>query len=306
MSIPAISVIIPVFNREAEIGNCLTSLLQQDFHDFEAVVVNDGSTDGTATGVESIGDPRIRVIHLPENRGHSAAGNVGIRAALSPLICFLDSDDEFLPHKLSFIHRFFLEHDDKQAVVASLMDLKAWLSEHTAIQPIWRLTAGLDQILEVSNSSAIPLVDQLANVDAVISTPSNVILESMAHGLPVALLDYTNSPQDIRAAWSITAKAHLSDAMEGLLAADPCYMRWQYALLADQLECQTESTPRVIALMESLLSGKPCLGQPSSSRMSKEAELQAEIAHLRQILTLSSTQVAYHSLCEFRRWLGRP
>lgn len=200
----------------------------------------------------------------------------------------------------------FFQQDDKRAVIAALVDLKAWLAQHPAIQPIWRLTAGLEQILEVSNSSAIPLVDQLANVDAVISTPSNVILESMAHGLPVGLLDYTNSPQYIRAAWSITAKTHLSDAMEGLLAADSCYMKWQSALLADQLECQTESTPRVIALMESLMNGNPCLGQPSSFRTSKEAELQAEIAHLRQILTLSPTQVAYRCLCEFRRWMGRP
>lgn len=119
MSNPAISVIIPVFNREAEIVACLTSLLQQDFQDFEAVVVNDGSTDGTAKAVESLGDPRIRVVHLTENRGHSAAGNVGIRAALGPLICFLDSDDEFLPNKLSYIHSFFLEQTEIDVLVDS-------------------------------------------------------------------------------------------------------------------------------------------------------------------------------------------
>lgn len=119
MSIPVISVIIPVFNREAEIGNCLKSLLQQDFHDFEAVVVNDCSTDGTATIIESIGDPRIRLINLPENRGHAAAGNIGILAAASSLICFLDSDDEFLPCKLSFIHQFFLSHSEVDVLVDS-------------------------------------------------------------------------------------------------------------------------------------------------------------------------------------------
>ena len=119
MSNPAISVIIPVFNREAEIVACLTSLLQQDFQDFEAVVVNDGSTDGTAKAVESLGDPRIRVVHLTENRGHSAARNVGIRAALGPLICFLDSDDEFLPNKLSYIHSFFLEQTEIDVLVDS-------------------------------------------------------------------------------------------------------------------------------------------------------------------------------------------
>lgn len=125
LSIPAISVIIPVFNREAEIGRCLKSLLQQDFHNFEAIVVNDASTDGTAITVESLRDPRIRLIHLPENRGHSAAGNVGIRAASGSLICFLDSDDEFLPHKLSFIHNFFL----KQSEIDVLVDSFEFLSQ---------------------------------------------------------------------------------------------------------------------------------------------------------------------------------
>jgi glycosyltransferase involved in cell wall biosynthesis len=119
LSTSAISVIIPVYNREAEIGRCLTSLLQQDFQDFEAVVVNDASTDGTAKAVESIGDPRIRIVHLQENRGHSAAGNIGIHAALGPLVCFLDSDDEFLPHKLSFIVGFFRDQSEIEVLVDS-------------------------------------------------------------------------------------------------------------------------------------------------------------------------------------------
>jgi hypothetical protein len=200
----------------------------------------------------------------------------------------------------------FFQDNDFKAVVASLMDLKSWLDEHTGITPIWRLTGGLDKIINVNSSASIPLADQLAKVDAVICTPSNVILESMAHGLPVALLDYTNSPQYIRASWSITANTHFSDAIHGILAADPCRMKWQAALLADQLECHTEATPRVIALMEDLMSGSLCAGQhnPSPSQATKEAELEAEIAHLRQIISLSSTQVAYRCLCEVKRWLG--
>jgi hypothetical protein len=199
----------------------------------------------------------------------------------------------------------FFQHVDQQAVIAALVDLKTWLAQHATITPIWRLTAGLEKVIEVKNSS-IPLSDQLAEVDAVISTPSNVILESMAHGLPVALLDYTNSPEYIRAAWTITAKSHLGEAIHGILAADSCRMKWQSALLADQLECQTESTPRVIALMESLMSGSCVVSHPSPSQASKEAELEAEIAHLRKMITLSPTQVAYRCLCEFRRWIGRP
>lgn len=198
----------------------------------------------------------------------------------------------------------FFENADQKAVIASLQDLKSWLNEREDITPIWRLTGGLDKIIRVRNTVTIPLADQLASVDAVISTPSNLILESMAHGLPVAMLDYTNSPAYIRAAWSVTAKAHLSEAIHGLLAAEPCRMQWQSALLADQLKCQSQATPRVIALMESLMGGHSFRYEPSASPTSRESELEAEIAHLRRIISLSPTQVAYRSLCEVKRWLG--
>lgn len=198
----------------------------------------------------------------------------------------------------------FFQHADREAVIASLVDLKGWFAQHKAVTPIWRLTAGLADVIGVSNSLTISLGDQLAQVDAVISTPSNVILESMAHGLPVALLDYTNSPQYIRAAWSITAKTHLSEAIDGILAADSCRMKWQSALLDDQLDCQTAATPRVIALMESLISGSDLVNAPAPTETSKEAQLEVEIAHLRKIISLSPTQIAYRCLCEVRRWVG--
>jgi glycosyltransferase involved in cell wall biosynthesis len=121
LPIPSISVIIPVFNREAEIGKCLKSLLRQDFQNFEAVVVNDGSTDGTVQAVESMDDPRIRVISIPENRGHASAGNTGICAAQGSLICFLDSDDEFLPGKLKFVHDFFLRQQNIDVLIDSFI-----------------------------------------------------------------------------------------------------------------------------------------------------------------------------------------
>ncbi len=99
---PAISVIMPVFNRAKAIEVAIQSVLDQDFADFELIVVDDGSTDGTVVAVNSFHDPRLRLIALPRNVGGNAARNQGIQASRAPLITFLDSDDRYLPHKLGF------------------------------------------------------------------------------------------------------------------------------------------------------------------------------------------------------------
>lgn len=100
-----ISVIIPVYNRAALVRRALTSCLSQDDPDFEVVVIDDGSTDGTAEVVESIGDPRIRLIRHQVNRGRCPARNTGMAAASGQWFVFLDSDDELLPGALATIHR---------------------------------------------------------------------------------------------------------------------------------------------------------------------------------------------------------
>jgi len=110
--LPAIAVVMPVYNRAASVRAAIDSVLAQDFPDFELLAVDDGSKDGTPEVIEAIGDPRIRCLRQPQNRGGNAARNRGIREAESPLICFLDSDDEFLPHKLGFVAEFFARHPE--------------------------------------------------------------------------------------------------------------------------------------------------------------------------------------------------
>ncbi|SDE24040.1 Glycosyl transferase family 2 [Paracoccus isoporae] len=97
---PFFSIVIPAYNRADKIGRTLQSCLAQTEPDFEIVVVDDGSMDGTADRVEAIDDSRIRCIRQ-ENAGASAARNRGVSAARGRFIAFLDSDDEFLPEKLS-------------------------------------------------------------------------------------------------------------------------------------------------------------------------------------------------------------
>lgn len=97
-----VSVIIPAYNQAHFIGRAIQSVLDQTYQDFEIIVVDDGSTDNTAEVVHGFEDSRIRYL-FQENQGLSAARNKGLRLAQGEFISFLDSDDEFLPHKLELL-----------------------------------------------------------------------------------------------------------------------------------------------------------------------------------------------------------
>lgn len=194
--------------------------------------------------------------------------------------------------------------DHRQAVTAALVDLQTWFRGHPEVRPIWRLTSGLDEEVGVENTMRTPLLEQLGQVDAVIATPGNVILEAMLHGLPVAMCDYTNSPAYITAAWTITASAHIPAIIPGLLSPVPHRLAWQRTLLADQLECRTPATPRVIELIERMIGGRAATGAPNLPPDSRNRELETEIAHLRHALAIRPAQILYRALCELKRRLG--
>ena len=98
---PAVSVVLPTYNRASTLRRAVDSVLCQDFGDFELIVVDDGSRDQTASILSDIDDARLRVIRLPENRGQAHARNVGLDAASADLAAFQDSDDVWHPNKLS-------------------------------------------------------------------------------------------------------------------------------------------------------------------------------------------------------------
>jgi len=105
----AVSVIIPTFNRAHKIARAVASVLYQTFSDYEILVVDDGSEDGTQRVLSQF-DPHIRRIYHSRNLGVSAARNTGIRESCSPFIAFLDSDDYWLPQKLAAQVSFFSKH----------------------------------------------------------------------------------------------------------------------------------------------------------------------------------------------------
>lgn len=98
---PAVSVVLPTYNRAPLLGRSIRSVLGQSYEDFELIVVDDGSTDETAAVVAGFRDPRVRYVALSGNRGAGAARNVGIRMARGRFLAFQDSDDEWLPSKLA-------------------------------------------------------------------------------------------------------------------------------------------------------------------------------------------------------------
>jgi glycosyltransferase involved in cell wall biosynthesis len=97
---PAVSVIIPTFNRAAVLGRAIRSVLGQTCQEWELIVVDDASTDGTEQVVRSFSDDRIKYIRHDRGRRGGAARNTGIRQARGEYVAFLDSDDEWLPEKL--------------------------------------------------------------------------------------------------------------------------------------------------------------------------------------------------------------
>ncbi|MCU0603061.1 MAG: glycosyltransferase [Desulfobacterales bacterium] len=107
---PLVSIVIPAYNRAWCLAEAVDSVLAQDFRDFELIAVDDGSADDTPQLLEGYGDA-IRVLRRG-NRGVSAARNAGIAAARGGLIAFLDSDDLWLPGKLSRQVAFFTSHPE--------------------------------------------------------------------------------------------------------------------------------------------------------------------------------------------------
>lgn len=108
---PRFSVIVPVYNVETFVGDALNSVKQQTFSDFECIVVNDGSTDGSLERIRKVtsGDARFRIISI-QNSGLSEARNTGIRSAVGELIYYMDSDDIVANNFLDTVDKVFRKY----------------------------------------------------------------------------------------------------------------------------------------------------------------------------------------------------
>lgn len=105
MASPLISVIVPIYNQEKYLKRCLDSLIAQTYADLEIVLIDDGSTDGSAKLISQYeqGYGNIYAYHQ-ENKGASAARNLGIKKAKGSYICFVDSDDIIFEDYISYLY----------------------------------------------------------------------------------------------------------------------------------------------------------------------------------------------------------
>jgi glycosyltransferase involved in cell wall biosynthesis len=126
---PLVSVIIPTYNRAWIVKDAIDSVLAQDFHDYELIVVDDGSVDNTPAILKAYGQ-RTTVLRQP-NQGVSAARNRGIAAATGRLVAFLDSDDLWFPRKLSTQVKFFNDHPE--AVINQTQE--RWIRNGVRVNP---------------------------------------------------------------------------------------------------------------------------------------------------------------------------
>ena len=98
---PLVSVIFSVYNKEGYVGECVDSVLNQTYANWELIVVDDASTDGSLTVLRQVRDPRLRLVALPVNsRRPAAARNKGVELARGKYLAFLDGDDRWEPAKL--------------------------------------------------------------------------------------------------------------------------------------------------------------------------------------------------------------
>jgi glycosyltransferase involved in cell wall biosynthesis len=118
-----ISVILPTYNRAHTLKQAINSVTAQTYSEYELIIVDDGSSDGTQKLVEELHDPKCIFIRLENNSGQANARNEGIKVASGEYIAFIDSDDEWLPDKnekqIEFLekHNVDMVYSDVKAVL---------------------------------------------------------------------------------------------------------------------------------------------------------------------------------------------
>ena len=144
--------------------------------------------------------------------------------------------------------------DQVEKTETALKDLSKYLSSDPSWNPVWRLRGGLCEKLGLQSPEygATSLFDMLKITDAVVTTPSTAMIEAMLAGIPTAIVDYTDSPSYVGAAWKITHGSQIEKAMKEMASPPRNKMLFQDDILHGYLECDTPAAPRLVELMEKM------------------------------------------------------
>lgn len=153
-------------------------------------------------------------------------------------------------------------HEQRATVIESLTHIKNRLDKSNKVngrdmEVTWRLTDNLENEIGVpvdgKPDRRRPLSKVIDHVDAVITTPSTLFLESIQKRRPTAILDFHNSPHYVSSAWVISAPKHFNWILRELESPPPAKMLFQESIFHDNLECKTPAKPRLLNLIDEMI-----------------------------------------------------
>ena len=145
--------------------------------------------------------------------------------------------------------------EQQNIVIGSIKSIKTYLESNPTIgnrklEVEWRINDELQKQCEISQvENPPPLLKAIQTCDAVVTTPSTIFLEATVLGKPTAVLDFSNSPQFIPSAWTITANEHIQSVIHELAAPPAAKMLFQKCTLRDSLQISEPAIPRLVALI---------------------------------------------------------
>lgn len=171
-----VSIIIPCYNKEDYIELCIQSILTQQFHSFEIIMVDDGSTDHTGEICDKVAatDSRIRIFHTP-NGGVTAARRFGLQQSRGRYIMFVDSDDQLLPNSIQILHDA-IEQTNADEVIGVYKTQKGKIVDSTLRgwqDPVFLL----NDLLAVHNSFCVlwGIIFRKELLDGCLDTPRDIV-----------------------------------------------------------------------------------------------------------------------------------
>lgn len=163
---PLVSIIIPTYNRLVYLREAIRSVFDQTYANWELLVVDDGSTDGTAGYLRGLADPRVRIVEIAHTGNPARVRNAGIAAARGELVAFLDSDDVWLPEKLAVQVRGFEQEPDCAWRFCGYARIDARGAPAQLPETAWKLGRGW-------------ILEPLLRIDIMIPTPAVIVTRKL-------------------------------------------------------------------------------------------------------------------------------